>query len=565
MSFEKIIALIIIPLVLVLGFVYLIISGPREIDYNSKDSFNEIIEIPKEVMLKRQKSLDAEEKFEEIISLRKISENDAVLLLEAIEFQESYIKGMPYSSEASKQRLAYLKQRYDQVLSEDIYKLSLEKEAMSEKFYDNGDYLSAIETVKEAIMLQKKINESYTLSSFFDVNRLAQLNRRLRFLNAYPLYKEIIAGENIVEKLKDEGKWLEAAEMLGQLIEKQLNLNSEYRSSDLSDGLKLSFLKSKKVKFLSTPLFNEINDYEREAEKLLVQGDHAESAALYLQAMQLQDELNKTFPESVYSSVDKYNDLRRRSQTAESFKLGELINTLNFQIDNDLRNRKLLLAKDKILKVSDALQRMEEEFVFSSYNNETLKLKIKFLKYIINDIELVQDSIYENLITVPGEPGIKMLKTEVSQALYSTIIGYNPSRFVGDLMPVESVSWIEANDFCKRLSWIMGLLVRLPKEYEYRAAIGTLRYIKLENFVVSSAEEERLTNIASKDPLGNGFYDLLGNVSEWLLSDGIFEKEPVKHIGGHFNDRLNTIYSVPIRLVNRNERSRMIGFRFVIE
>jgi formylglycine-generating enzyme required for sulfatase activity len=177
----------------------------------------------------------------------------------------------------------------------------------------------------------------------------------------------------------------------------------------------------------------------------------------------------------------------------------------------------------------------------------------------------VQDRIYENLISVPNEPGIKMLKTEVSQALYSTIIGYNPSRFVGDLMPVESVNWNEANDFCLRLSWIMGLRVRLPKEHEFRSAIGPLRYIKLEKFVVSNAEEGELTNLASKEPLGEGFYDLLGNVSGWLFSDGVFENERVKHIGGHFNDRLNTIYSVPVRMINRNERSRLIGFRFVVE
>ena len=238
---------------------------------------------------------------------------------------------------------------------------------------------------------------------------------------------------------------------------------------------------------------------------------------------------------------------------------------MNFEIDNDLRRRKLLLAKDKILRIVDALQRMDEEFPFSSYNDDGLKSKINFLNFIRNDVELIQDRIYVNLITVPDEPGIRMLKTEVSQALYSTIIGYNPSRFVGDLMPVESVNWKEANDFCKRLSWVMGLRVRLPKEHEYRSAIGPLRYVKLEKFVVSNAEEAKLTNLASKEPLGEGFYDLLGNVSEWLFSDGVFENEPVKHIGGHFNDRLNTIYSVPVRMVKRNERSRLIGFRFVVE
>lgn len=565
MSVEKIISLILIPILLIGFFAFLMVSGPKKIDYSSEESFSDTLEVSEEIEAMRIKSFESEGQFEELISLRKMSENDALLLLEAIEFQEAYVKGLPYYSESAKQRLNYLKQRYDQVLSEEIYQLSLEKEMVSQNFYDEANYLAAIEAMEEAITLQRKINESYTLSSLYDINRMAKLDRRLTYLNAYPFYQQILDGEAQVEALKNEEKWIEAANLLTDIIEKQQYLNSEYRSSDLADGLKLNSLKLKQLKFQSTPLHNQINDLENKADALVESGDQSEAAAFYEEAMELQDELNTSFPDSTYSSIDRVNDLRRKNQSAASYSLGERINALNFQIDNDLRRRKLLSAKDKISRIADALQRMDEEFPLSSYNDDGLKLKVKFLNLIRNDIELVQDRIYENLISVPNEPGIRMLKTEVSQALYSTIAGYNPSRFVGELMPVESVNWNEANDFCLRLSWIMGLRVRLPKEHEFRSAIGPLRYIKLEKFVVSNAEEGKLTDLASKEPLGEGFYDLLGNVSEWLFSDGVFENERVKHIGGHFNDRLNTIYSVPVRMVNRNERSRLIGFRFVVE
>ena len=565
MSVEKIISLILIPILLIGFFAYLMVSGPKKIDYSSEESFSDTLEVSEEIEAMRLKSFESEGQFEELISLRKMSENDALLLLEAIEFQEAYVKGLPYYSESAKQRLNYLKQRYDQVLSEEIYQLSLEKEMVSQNFYDEANYLAAIEAMEEAITLQRKINESYTLSSLYDINRMAQLDRRLTYLNAYPFYQQILDGEAQVEALKNEEKWIEAANLLTDIIEKQQYLNSEYRSSDLADGLKLNSLKLKQLKFQSTPLHNQINDLENKADALVESGDQSEAAAFYEEAMELQDELNTSFPDSTYSSIDRVNDLRRKNQSAASYSLGERINALNFQIDNDLRRRKLLSAKDKISRIADALQRMDEEFPLSSYNDDGLKLKVKFLNLIRNDIELVQDRIYENLISVPNEPGIRMLKTEVSQALYSTIAGYNPSRFVGELMPVESVNWNEANDFCLRLSWIMGLRVRLPKEHEFRSAVGPLRYVKLEKFVVSNAEEGKLTDLASKEPLGEGFYDLLGNVSEWLFSDGVFENERVKHIGGHFNDRLNTIYSVPVRMVNRNERSRLIGFRFVVE
>ena len=158
-----------------------------------------------------------------------------------------------------------------------------------------------------------------------------------------------------------------------------------------------------------------------------------------------------------------------------------------------------------------------------------------------------------------------MLKTEVTQALYTTIIGINPSRTTGDLKPVESVSWAEANEFCKRITWIMGRTVRLPKEFEFRAALGKLRYVKLENHVISREEKEGLSKVASKDPFSNGYYDLLGNLSEWLLTEDAYEDEPVSHFGGHFGDSYNVIYSVPKRSTNRNERSRLVGFRFVVK
>ncbi|MDA0848499.1 MAG: SUMF1/EgtB/PvdO family nonheme iron enzyme [Verrucomicrobia bacterium] len=565
MSVEKIISLILIPVALIGFFAFLMVSGPKKIDYSSEEAFSDTLEVSEEIEAMRLKSFESEGQFEELISLRKMSKEDALLLLEAIEFQEAYVKGLPYYSESAKQRLSYLKQRYDQVLSEEIYQLSLEKEMVSQNLYDEANYLAAIEAMEEAITLQRKINESYTLSSLYDINRMAKLDRRLTYLNAYPFYQQILDDEAQVEALKNEEKWIEAANLLTDIIEKQQYLNSEYRSSDLADGLKLNSLKLKQLKFQSTPLHNQINDLENKADALVETGDQSEAAAFYEEAMELQDELNTSFPDSPYSSIDRVNDLRRKNQSAASYSLGERINALNFQIDNDLRRRKLLSAKDKISRIADALQRMDEEFPLSSYNDDGLKLKVKVLNLIRNDIELVQDRIYENLISVPNEPGVRMLKTEVSQALYSTIAGYNPSRFVGELMPVESVNWNEANDFCLRLSWIMGLRVRLPKEHEFRSAIGPLRYIKLEKFVVSNAEEGKLTNLASKEPLGEGFYDLLGNVSEWLFSDGVFENERVKHIGGHFNDRLNTIYSVPVRMVNRNERSRLIGFRFVVE
>ena len=65
-------------------------------------------------------------------------------------------------------------------------------------------------------------------------------------------------------------------------------------------------------------------------------------------------------------------------------------------------------------------------------------------------------------------------KYEVTQEEWQTVMGNNPSRFKGDDLPVERVSWDDAMEFCNRLNEMgkapSGWKFTLPTEAQWEYA-----------------------------------------------------------------------------------------------
>ncbi|MEU7816197.1 SUMF1/EgtB/PvdO family nonheme iron enzyme [Pseudonocardia sp. NPDC049154] len=59
---------------------------------------------------------------------------------------------------------------------------------------------------------------------------------------------------------------------------------------------------------------------------------------------------------------------------------------------------------------------------------------------------------------------------EASPAPVERPLAATPSSFSGPELPVETISWIEASEFCARLSALTGLTLRLPSEVEWEYA-----------------------------------------------------------------------------------------------
>ncbi|MBL1217146.1 MAG: formylglycine-generating enzyme family protein [Planctomycetes bacterium] len=135
-----------------------------------------------------------------------------------------------------------------------------------------------------------------------------------------------------------------------------------------------------------------------------------------------------------------------------------------------------------------------------------------------SDVEGPQHQV---TLTQPYYMGI----TEVTQAQYQTIMGNNPSKFVGTALPVEQVSWDDATEFCRALADKTGRIVRLPTEaeWEYACRAGTTTRFgfgdsdsHLSQYAWYEDNSGAQTHpVGQKEPNAFGLFDMHGNVWEW--------------------------------------------------
>ena len=139
--------------------------------------------------------------------------------------------------------------------------------------------------------------------------------------------------------------------------------------------------------------------------------------------------------------------------------------------------------------------------------------------------------------------GFWMGRHEVNQAEFQLVMGGDRSQFKGETLPMESVSWFNATNYCRKLSLREraaghlppGYAFRLPTEAEWEYAC---RAGKVSAFAFGSALSSTKANFNGNHPYGGGLkgpyvdmttpvgsyppnawglYDMHGNVWEWCL------------------------------------------------
>ncbi len=177
-------------------------------------------------------------------------------------------------------------------------------------------------------------------------------------------------------------------------------------------------------------------------------------------------------------------------------------------------------------------------------------------------------------------------KTEVTQSQYQVITKTTPSRFKGDDLPVEQVSWYDAVKFCNQLSLQDGLTPvyndkneadltangwRLPTEAEWNFAASGGN--SGNNYIYSGSNtidevawyegnsDSKTHPVATKKANELGLFDLSGNVWEWCndVVSGSYRADR----GGSWRDN-----AADVRISDRDsnrpvDRGNILGFRVV--
>ena len=221
---------------------------------------------------------------------------------------------------------------------------------------------------------------------------------------------------------------------------------------------------------------------------------------------------------------------------------------------------------------------------------------------------LAEGVTYKNvdklMIAVPGKE-FSILATEVTQELYKSVMGENPSGFKGEKnLPVEQVSWYDAVYFCNKLSDMFGLTpvyavdgepdvekwsyaphkgaiitgtvsqdenangYRLPtmEEWQYAAKGGQdYKYSGSDNLDevgwCRENSEDKTHPVAQKAPNGYRLYDMSGNVGEWCWDSD--SNKLRYYCGGSLYYDANYCEVGYMDSNNASGRYLILGFRFV--
>ncbi len=490
-----------------------------------------------------------------------------VALLEAAHaLQEELVASAPDGGTVALQRLTEIERGLAEAHAEELERQIRAEQAEAEQALEDGQVELAAEKMRLALRRQQEINRSAAGSRRKNFLRQGQLELALAELEARPLAAEVEGALATAREAAAREDWRGALAAFTAAREGQLRLNRDYAQTRYANAMRLGEIEGEVASLDAADLAAEVDALEAQGDVAAERGDAEEAVGAFAQAIELQLQLNQDYTKSQFLSSARVEQLERKRQTAASGPRLAQIRAQERAIGRHLARREVLAATALIAEAAAAVEKLHESLPRSAVLDPDLRLKLAYLASQGERLGEVQDAVVARLRPLPGVGELWLLQTEVPQALYLQVMKTNPSRHPGRAFPVDSVNWFEARQFCERLGWLLGRPVRLPTRDEFAIAVGGAaeRERLIADLPAEAGQESR--PMAEGEATADGFYDLLGNLAEWLeAADSDRGMEPAPVVGGSYLDGAAALAALPATAMPRSERARHVGFRVVVE
>lgn len=409
--------------------------------------------------------------------------------------------------------------RIEAMRAELTQKASEEKETAARARLAQGDSDSAIELFREALKLQRMVAAADKGTNF---DRELRLQRELEELVAEPLVKTVATKTAEAEQALAATEWRKALEAFRAARDTQDRLNREFPRTRYSDLQAIGRLDAEIAALTASGLDLAVREGMRRAAEARAAGDIDRAVKELVAAADAQRQLNERFAKSRFLSMERLEQIEVERQTLLAIEPLRAAAAAEDAARRFLRKRQVFQAQQSVREGLEIREDVAKRFPKLKQTDDAARMALAYLNVRSADIAAVQDRIFEQLVPLTGARAL--LKTEVLQADFAKVMSSNPSRNPGRALPVDSVTLAEAEEFCRRLGWLLGWRVRLPTAEELRDA-------------------------------GPDVQNVNGGLDEWLASSGGRETPDANVWRG-------TDGAAPAA---RNERSRTRGFRVVVE
>ena len=526
--------------------IYLSFSGPSGVDRTKPWEVDEaaIVEWMK-------KSAEEEEAFKRAFS-RNPNHPEVYLPLEAaIAYQRRLNAIDPENAFGSSTRLKELIRLLEETKGSALRAIVVGHGQKAAELVARGDALSAMPLLEEALAHQEWINNHLRESEFVDMGEVSRLKQWIASLQTVDAVAEVDEVARAAKEAYRARDWIEAERLFDRALGIQESINLNMPESPHVRWRLVQELKDYKVRIEAGRMNQRIEELLSSA------GDDSESDRLK-RAMNLQVLLNEKYATTEFANPERLESLKLSIVSDRSQASAALLVQLSTEMDQRLRDGNWEFARRVLLELEGSVNDFEDEYSLSLLPEPGLKEKVEWLIKKQDELAEIRSVVESKLVAYPALP-LQFHATEVDQALYERVMEANPSRWISGGLPVDSVSALEAQLFCKRLGWMLGQQVVLPRIdwLEFLSEVD----LEGHDFWFSDNSGFRSKPVGNSRPV-YGLYDCFGNLEEWVMDEeGL---QALGLFGGCGADSTSKVRNEPLNRVAENFRSRWTGFRFCI-